>query len=175
MSGEEGEEEDDEGTKVTINIVRCTNIRNADVFDKSDPYCVCEVLGAERSTIRTKVAYNDLNPVWDHTAEVDWDGKGDMIFKVYDRDLITHDDLLGHAALPARLIWQGFSGSLVLETDAEAETPGPGLLRLWGLNPSATIQCCSCFSGVFTLGKPAKPAQLFVKVVPERTKNCHMQ
>merc|ERR1711879_700250 len=124
------------------------------VLDKSDPYCYVEVLGRNPTTFSTHKIWNDLNPVWDFTKTIDWDGEGQIIFKVYDRDIFTHDDVLAHGALSALQIARGFSGQLKLETPNSAMPT----------TPTAEIGCC-CFSGLFSLGA-TKGARLELRITP---------
>merc|ERR1740130_1714919 len=67
----------------------------------SDPYCTCEVEGKAQSQVETPVAQNNLNPVWDHYAELEGYTFGDsLIFRVFDKDsAIKQDDFLGCAEL----------------------------------------------------------------------------
>eukprot|EP00414_Alexandrium_minutum_P006453 CAMPEP_0113823882 /NCGR_PEP_ID=MMETSP0328-20130328/2964_1 /TAXON_ID=39455 /ORGANISM="Alexandrium minutum" /LENGTH=162 /DNA_ID=CAMNT_0000791821 /DNA_START=24 /DNA_END=509 /DNA_ORIENTATION=- /assembly_acc=CAM_ASM_000350 len=118
--------------KVKVVIVGCTNLRNADVLDVSDPYCVCDILGKHKATIRTPVVQNNLNPVWNHSAEVEWDGEGDMVFKVLDKDTYTSDDVLGSAVLHGQQLAQGFNGRVPLEPASSGQRhhagTGPSVL-----------------------------------------------
>jgi len=104
--------------RITINSAR--GLRNADWLPgtgKSDPYCTCEVQGKlDLQKIKTKVTNDDLNPVWDHEAEIPGYTVGDaLVFNVYDYDFPGPDDLLGTVTLPSHtFVPGGFDGELQL-------------------------------------------------------------
>merc|ERR1719277_1764958 len=105
-----------------IQIIGATKLKNLDYFGKSDPYCICQVHGAE-SSFQTEVQHNNLDPTWNHTAEVEWDGTGDILFKVMDSDQFSADDVLGSAVLHAEDIRGGFEGKLPLEPGRSRQGP----------------------------------------------------
>eukprot|EP00928_Gymnodinium_smaydae_P074695 TRINITY_DN57720_c0_g1_i1.p2 TRINITY_DN57720_c0_g1~~TRINITY_DN57720_c0_g1_i1.p2 ORF type:complete len:188 (-),score=45.06 TRINITY_DN57720_c0_g1_i1:218-745(-) len=156
---------------VRITVTRAIDLKETDVFDKSDPYCLCDVLGAVRTTFQTEVVKNDLHPVWNHVQEVEWDGQGDIVFKVMDKDLFTSDDLIGHATLPAEVVAKGFDGQLTLERPEKRvgfiSRSATNLLSTFGINPSAQVKCCSCFEAFVSLEEPKKGQRLVVKIETE--------
>mmetsp|Transcript_112529 Transcript_112529/g.223656 ORF Transcript_112529/g.223656 Transcript_112529/m.223656 type:complete len:1232 (-) Transcript_112529:86-3781(-) len=109
----------DEAVTLSITITSAKGLRDADWVPgsgTSDPYCVCEVFGRGVST-RTKVVNNNLDPVWDHHAELAGFKPGDaLVFSVFDDDLGRKTDFLGHVTVPSDKFYPGgFSGELALE------------------------------------------------------------
>jgi len=108
-----------QASPLKITIVSARGLRDADWLPgagKSDPYCVCEIAGKPKEAkIQTKVINNNLNPVWEHDAEVSGFEQGDtLVFKVYDKDVLR-SDLLGELHLDsAQFCPQGFEGELPL-------------------------------------------------------------
>jgi len=88
-------------TRLTIKSARA--LRNADIAvfgDKSDPYCVCEVVGKPDLQLRTQTINRCLNPEWNFSGEFEDVRRGDVLeFVVWDEDLFTGPDLLGKARL----------------------------------------------------------------------------
>lgn len=92
--------------KLKITVAGATNLRNADVggrlgkYDVSDPYCVCSVKSKEHVSFRTEVAMDKLNPIWNHTSTVgDLEPGDELCFRIFDKDMVTQDDLLGEVSL----------------------------------------------------------------------------
>merc|ERR1740123_1495005 len=88
----------DKATPLNLTIVSARGLRNADWLPgagKSDPYCECEIAGKPRAgKVQTKVISNNLDPVWEHHAELPGFKQGDtLVFKVYDKDLLKSDFL----------------------------------------------------------------------------------
>jgi len=85
---------------LTIRIVGAQGLRNADKYSKSDPYCTCEVRGKPSTKFKTRVIENNLEPIWNHVADITGFVEGDtLIFRVFDKDWLTKDDPLGCAML----------------------------------------------------------------------------
>jgi stromal membrane-associated protein len=64
----------------------------------SDPYVVMK---CGHQTVKTKVVYNSLNPVFNEMLMLCTTGHDDLAFEVWDHDSITAHDLLGKATLKA--------------------------------------------------------------------------
>ena len=109
----------DQAPPLKLTIVSARGLRDADWIPgsgKSDPYCVCEIAGKPKvPKVQTKVINNNLNPVWEHDAEVSGFEQGDtLVFKVYDKDTLK-SDLLGELHLDSAQFYpQGFEGELPL-------------------------------------------------------------
>lgn len=101
-------------------IAGATGLRNADwspfTQDKSDPYCICEVVGKPQCKFRTATLQNTLNPVWNHIQRIDGFSPGDTItFVVWDQDRGKKDDKLGQTTLESSdILPYGFVGKLQL-------------------------------------------------------------
>jgi len=105
--------------RLRITVVAARGLRAADMWPgKSDPYCVCEVLGRAAPKIQTRVHKNTITPVWDHEFTMDEFSTSDVfVFKVYDSDDYKHDDFLGSATLAGHQIGRnGFDGELKLQS-----------------------------------------------------------
>lgn len=114
--------------KVKVSIVKATGLFNVEMGGTSDPYVVCE---AARQKIQTQVINNDLNPVWNYTGEIEWDGKSDMIFSLYDSNTLRQDAFMGKYVLPRDKIGFGFKGVVDLKVEhAEAKGKKGGTLEI---------------------------------------------
>ncbi|CAE7938981.1 Unc13a, partial [Symbiodinium sp. KB8] len=75
-----------------VEICSSRGLRNADwmtlgVGGTSDPYCICQVIGAGKTEFRTKTIDNTVEPVWKELSNVDDFFEGDvLLFRVYDED-----------------------------------------------------------------------------------------
>merc|ERR1712048_684074 len=99
-----------------IKVVSARGLRNADFIGKSDPYCICEVTGRPDSKFETVTIDGQLNPEWNHEADVVGYHVGDSLtFSVKDRDPLKPDDSLGSVTLETDRFWDtGFDGELPL-------------------------------------------------------------
>jgi len=86
-----------------LKIKSARALRNADIAlfgDKSDPYCVVEVVGKPGQQLRTPTINRCLDPVWDFVGELEDVRRGDVLeFIIWDEDLLSGPDLLGKAQL----------------------------------------------------------------------------
>merc|ERR1712217_238067 len=96
---------------------------NADFIGKSDPYCVCDIPGRPDASATTKVINDNLNPEWNHEAEIKGYHLEDALtFTVKDKDPLKSDDLLGTATLTCeQFIEAGFEGELQLSNAGNTE------------------------------------------------------
>mmetsp|Transcript_62171 Transcript_62171/g.180274 ORF Transcript_62171/g.180274 Transcript_62171/m.180274 type:complete len:524 (+) Transcript_62171:58-1629(+) len=99
-----------------INIVGAKNLPNADSFGKSDPFCVCEIVGDKKSRFQTKVINDNCDPVWNHCVLLSGFGLNDKLrFEVWDKDTFAKNDLLGHIEIGrGKFVPYAFSGDLPL-------------------------------------------------------------
>ena len=69
----------------------------------SDPYCVVSTDG-DVEVCRTSVHDRTLSPVWDCHVSVDVDCRRVVAleFQVWDKDMLSSDDIMGVARLPLR-------------------------------------------------------------------------
>jgi len=109
---------DHERFYLKIVIVSARGLRNADGgIGKSDPYCSCEVVNKPHTKCQTKVANDNLDPVWNEQLTIVDYTQGDVLrFTVYDKDFGSkQDESLGTVALTKKqLTAQGFDGELNL-------------------------------------------------------------
>merc|ERR1719361_392921 len=99
-------------------------LRNADLIGKSDPYCMCSIPGKPEVSIMTRVIENNLNPEWNHEAELTgYRVEDDLTFTVKDKDPSKQDDVLGNVTLTCeQFIEAGFEGELQLENAGNTES-----------------------------------------------------
>ncbi|XP_074572439.1 calcium-dependent lipid-binding protein-like [Curcuma longa] len=85
--------------KLTVTIVRATNLKNQEFVGKSDPYVVLFVRPVFK--VKTKVVDDNLNPVWNETFELLAEDKEtqSIVFEVYDEDNLQQDKKMGIAKL----------------------------------------------------------------------------
>jgi len=84
----------------------------------SDPYCVCAIQRQPKlSRVTTPTIMNNVNPLWNHEAEIpNWTPGDALVFNVYDKDWGKSDDFLGTATLESeRFFPSGFDGEVPLE------------------------------------------------------------
>lgn len=99
--------------KLRISIIRAEDLRDADMFGHSDPYCQCKYRG--KALFQTEVVWDNPNPEWNHRPEVvDVYDYRDVSFDVYDKDLVGQDDFLGSAVLMTEMCEHGYEGALSL-------------------------------------------------------------
>merc|ERR1711972_717565 len=116
--------EDNQEARFEVHILGAAILRDADAMvgqGKSDPYCVCEVVGKPYTRFQTLAVNDSLNPEWNHIGEVRGVVAGDdIMFTVFDKDWGTKDDVLGKATLrSAHYQSQHFSGMLPLSQAGE--------------------------------------------------------
>jgi len=109
--------------KVRVIVNSAKGLRNADWVGKSDPYCICEVVGKEDVKFATPSVDDNLNPQWSHEAElVGYQVLDGLTFTVKDKDPVKPDDILGSVTLPYESFRNGFDGELQLTGTAEGIT-----------------------------------------------------
>ncbi|XP_009762430.1 calcium-dependent lipid-binding protein-like [Nicotiana tabacum] len=101
--------------KLTVTVIRATNLKNQEMIGKSDPYVVVYIRPLFK--FKTKTIDNNLNPVWDETFVLIAEDKEtqSLFLEVFDED-IGEDDRMGVTKLPLN--------------ELEAETPKEIELRL---------------------------------------------
>lgn len=119
---EDDDDDDSEIGEVEVIIVSAKGLRNADIFGKSDPFCVCSVYRRpDIPEIETEVIEGNLAPEWDHQGHMHGCRYDDILeFSVFDKD-VNSNELMGFASLEPFADYhesKGFSGSLHLEDDA---------------------------------------------------------
>jgi hypothetical protein len=91
--------------KLTVSVLAAMDLPNTDSFGKSDPY-VRVAMGGQ-ILFNTHSVSNNLNPTWSYSKVINWDGFNDLIFSVFDKDLITKDDWMGQFVLTKDQIARG--------------------------------------------------------------------
>jgi stromal membrane-associated protein len=79
-----------------VKLVECTNLEKADFLGKSDPYVL---LTTGHQTVKSKKIANTLNPRFDETLMLSWDGASTLIAQVMDHDTFKKHDPLGSITL----------------------------------------------------------------------------
>lgn len=73
--------------KVMVTIIGARNLRKADQFSQSDPYCKCQIPNKPDSLLTTAMIKDDPNPQWNYTGQIANFDKGDTVcFTVLDED-----------------------------------------------------------------------------------------
>ncbi|XP_055808373.1 calcium-dependent lipid-binding protein-like isoform X2 [Solanum dulcamara] len=85
--------------KLTVTVMRATNLKNQEMIGKSDPYVVVYIRPLFK--FKTKTIDKNLNPVWDETFELIAEDKEtqSLLLEVFDED-IGEDDRMGVTKLP---------------------------------------------------------------------------
>eukprot|EP00742_Colponemidia_sp_Colp-10_P008469 GILJ01009176.1.p1 GENE.GILJ01009176.1~~GILJ01009176.1.p1 ORF type:complete len:1090 (-),score=186.68 GILJ01009176.1:145-3414(-) len=88
-----------------VHLMRAENLPAADFNGLSDPYCTLELGGVKE---RSPVVFKDLNPTWNQKYEF---VVADVLtqslnIKVWDKDRLMHDDLLGSISIPLSSVTQ---------------------------------------------------------------------
>ncbi|KDP28724.1 hypothetical protein JCGZ_14495 [Jatropha curcas] len=85
--------------KLTVTVVKASDLKNMEMIGKSDPYVVLHIRPMFK--VKTNVVENNLNPVWDHTFELIAEDKEtqSLTLEVFDQD-IGQDKRLGIVKLP---------------------------------------------------------------------------
>jgi len=115
-----------EVVEVRVSMMGAKGLRSADKFTgKSDPYCICEVVGKPHTKCETEVQKNTLQPTWEkaHHDIVDYKEGESLRFTVKDKDRGKADDVLGSALLRAPDFFpDGFHGEILLTEQSRTET-----------------------------------------------------
>merc|ERR550517_2169456 len=86
----------DESSTLNINVlvVGARNLEKSGMFGKADPYIVVSHKDKKKTSATIN---NDLNPQWnfENTFVVSKSSKETLRFEVYDKDMVTKDDLMG--------------------------------------------------------------------------------
>lgn len=149
--------DDERGSKykLKISIISAANLRAADInligTAKSDPYCICSLLGRPDTQIKTETVMKSLDPVWNFEGVIDNVKFGDsLFFKVMDYDAIGDDDLLGDLTLSFN---QFHPGGIDEDVTLNAETkpgklPATIKLRIFAERIHLPISDTRCFVSV---------------------------
>eukprot|EP00743_Colponemidia_sp_Colp-15_P006197 GILK01006664.1.p1 GENE.GILK01006664.1~~GILK01006664.1.p1 ORF type:complete len:1102 (+),score=210.12 GILK01006664.1:226-3531(+) len=88
-----------------VHLMRAENLPAADFNGLSDPYCTLELGGVKE---RSSIVFKDLNPTWNQKYEfVVADVQTQSLnIKVWDKDRLMHDDLLGSISIPLSSVTQ---------------------------------------------------------------------
>lgn len=106
---------------LSIKVVKAANLKAMDLNGKSDPYV--EIV-YEKLKEKTKHINKTLNPEWNETFEFDLTNMDEPIFfNVYDKDLLTKDDLIGTVLLTTTMLKNGLN-------KLELKLPDQGALYL---------------------------------------------
>jgi len=96
----------------TIIIESASGLRAADLSilgGSSDPYCICEIEGKSRDSIRTPTINNNLFPVWNHKGFLEqYEADDILVFTVWDEDAMKSDDPIGRGELKFEQIRNGY-------------------------------------------------------------------
>ena len=83
-----------------VKLVSCSDLvcaDNAKGSGSSDPFVVLTVA---KASFESKRLQNALNPVYNETFEIPWDGINPLFLKVWDDDVSKSDDTLGDLTIP---------------------------------------------------------------------------
>jgi len=82
---------------------------------RSDPYCVCEVVGKPCARIVTPMHSQKTHPVWNFSTGVDIEADDTLVFKVLEEDARKRSHCLGQVTLTGAQIQAGIDGKLPLD------------------------------------------------------------
>eukprot|EP00123_Amoebidium_parasiticum_P014108 comp22334_c0_seq1/m.33215 comp22334_c0_seq1/g.33215 ORF comp22334_c0_seq1/g.33215 comp22334_c0_seq1/m.33215 type:complete len:540 (-) comp22334_c0_seq1:166-1785(-) len=83
--------------KLKLTVVEGRDLKAMDGGKSSDPFVKIYVDGKE--VIKTPVVKKDLNPVWNHTVDIDIDHATMVTFKVYDHEMIGAAEEMGDGTI----------------------------------------------------------------------------
>lgn len=95
------------------------------------PYCLCEVMGRDEPSFRTRAVDEGDSPTWDESTEMVIEEGESLIFMVNYKDDGTEDDLIGWAKLEFdKMVPTGFVGELRLTDAAAINKAWPAFLQV---------------------------------------------
>ncbi|CAG8448632.1 6453_t:CDS:2 [Funneliformis mosseae] len=74
-------------------VAEARNLKDEDLVGKSDPYV--KLILDENNIQTTQTKKNNLNPVYNEQFSFNVDGQKKLEIKVYDKDTVGDDDLIG--------------------------------------------------------------------------------
>ncbi|CAG8634874.1 3810_t:CDS:2 [Funneliformis caledonium] len=74
-------------------VAEARNLKDEDLVGKSDPYV--KLILDENNIQTTQTKKNDLNPVYNEQFSFNVDGQKKLEIKVFDKDTVGDDDLIG--------------------------------------------------------------------------------
>ncbi|KAF1315101.1 Gtpase-activating protein, partial [Globisporangium splendens] len=83
---------------LTIELVEGANLAGVDINGKCDPYVTFHL--GEQSITSTRIN-NNVNPHWNQTLMLSWDGTSPLIAEVFDHNKISSDRAMGRAVIDA--------------------------------------------------------------------------
>jgi len=97
--------------ELAVTVVKATGLLSMDFMSKSDPYCICQIVGKPDSRFKTPVVKDCHDPVWNFSEVIEEYEEGDELeISLFDKDTFSKDDCLG----VARVSRFPFSGKLAL-------------------------------------------------------------
>jgi hypothetical protein len=124
------------GQGLAVTVLCANRLCNRDTDGKSDPFVTVEIRNREDSSFKTAVVKANLNPVWNHTGQLQHYVPGDAIsFVVWDKDEgRVMGDMLGKAELKFDEYCNGCEGGLKLPAGGFRE-PALLVVRVEVLGP----------------------------------------
>ncbi|TMW66060.1 hypothetical protein Poli38472_003825 [Pythium oligandrum] len=117
---------------LVIELQEGVDLAAMDINDKSDPYVIFR-LGEQ--TISSNKVHNDVNPRWNQTLMLSWDGTSPLIAEVYDVNTITTDRFMGSVVIDGDSMQPLLEESLQNDTPKEIEALYQLLMpRIWAKN-----------------------------------------
>lgn len=105
--------------RLFVDLKSARGLRDADSFfggGGSDPYCVCNIVGAGKAKFKTRALDNKTDPVWNESCVLGDFHKGDkLLFEVFDKDIGKKDDFLGKCEVSSQKVLAGFDSELKLQ------------------------------------------------------------
>eukprot|EP00931_Biecheleriopsis_adriatica_P005213 TRINITY_DN106745_c0_g1_i1.p1 TRINITY_DN106745_c0_g1~~TRINITY_DN106745_c0_g1_i1.p1 ORF type:complete len:1306 (-),score=323.81 TRINITY_DN106745_c0_g1_i1:42-3959(-) len=122
--------------EILIKILGARGLRevNPALFEGAivEPYCICEIMGHDEPSFRTRAASNSEDaPTWNEATQMTLDEGQSLIFMVNYKDDGTDDDLIGWAKLDFdRIVPYGFFGELRLCDIAASDKVMPAFVEV---------------------------------------------
>jgi hypothetical protein len=108
-------------SKLYLKLQRAKCLKNFEALGISDPYsriCHLDERGKEISVYKTKVVFNNLDPIWNETAEIkNFHPTHRLLIQILDYDMFAHDPLMGRVEIPRSEIVDGLEKWFVLQND----------------------------------------------------------
>jgi len=108
-----------------VKLIGCAELEKADFLGKSDPYVL---LTTGLQTVKSKMIQNTLNPKFDETLMLSWDGSSPLIVQVMDHDKFKKHDPIGSLTISLAED-ENLAGSIII-TDRPLEGVSRGKISL---------------------------------------------
>lgn len=110
-----------------IHLGCCCDLERADFIGKSDPYVV---LTTGHQSVKSKAMTNTLNPHYNETLLLSWDGITPLVIQVFDHDKFKKHDPIGSASIDLASKIEQLGGGKVSVVNMPLEKVSRGTITL---------------------------------------------